>query len=46
MLQVSNLTVRYDQKPVLKDVHLSLRAGRILAVIGPNGAGSRPWCAR
>ncbi len=39
MLKVSNLTVRYDQKPVLKNVHLSLRAGRILAVIGPNGAG-------
>jgi ABC-type cobalamin/Fe3+-siderophores transport system ATPase subunit len=39
MLEVSQLSVRYDQKQVLKDVHLRLEAGKILAVIGPNGAG-------
>jgi len=39
MLEVNHLSVRYDQKPVLKKVNLRLETGKILAVIGPNGAG-------
>lgn len=39
VLQVSNLTMHYQQKPVLSDVNFSIPEGKSVAIIGPNGAG-------
>ncbi len=38
-LQVEGLTVRYDNKAILKDVSLTLHEGEILTLMGPNGSG-------
>lgn len=38
-VQVHDLTVAYDEKPVLWDVDLEIPAGKLAAIIGPNGAG-------
>ena len=38
-IEVHDLTVAYDAKPVLWDVDLDLPEGRLAAVMGPNGAG-------
>ena len=39
VVEVHDLTVSYDRKPVLWGVDLSLPAGALVGVIGPNGAG-------
>lgn len=39
VLEVHDLTVSYNRKPVLWSVDLSLPAGSLVGVIGPNGAG-------
>ena len=39
LLEVSDLTVRYDGLTALEGVSFSLDAGQRLAVVGPNGAG-------
>lgn len=39
MLEIQNLFVAYGERPVLHDVSLHVRAGEVLAVIGPNGVG-------
>lgn len=38
-VKVKNLTVGYNDEPVLKDVSFEIEKGSITAVIGPNGAG-------
>lgn len=38
-LQTSELTVRYGDRPALREVSLTLAAGSFVAVLGPNGAG-------
>lgn len=38
-VEVHNLTVAYDQVPVLWDVDFELPKGKIIGVIGPNGSG-------
>lgn len=38
-VEVHDVTVAYDRKPVLWDVDLELPAGRLIGVMGPNGAG-------
>jgi manganese/zinc/iron transport system ATP- binding protein len=38
-LQVDDLTVAYDEKPVLWDVDLEASSGILMAIVGPNGAG-------
>ena len=38
-LEVEDLTVAYDDQPVLWDVDLQVSAGVKMAIIGPNGAG-------
>lgn len=38
-IQVNDLTVAYQERPVLWDVDLSIPAGVLMAIVGPNGAG-------
>jgi manganese/zinc/iron transport system ATP- binding protein len=38
-IQVTDLTVAYDEKPVLWDVDLEVPEGILMAMVGPNGAG-------
>jgi manganese/zinc/iron transport system ATP- binding protein len=38
-LEVHDLTVAYDRKPVLWDIDFSIPPGGLVAIIGPNGAG-------
>ncbi|MFW5904915.1 MAG: metal ABC transporter ATP-binding protein [bacterium] len=38
-IEVNDLTVAYHERPVLWDVDLSVRSGRLTAIVGPNGAG-------
>lgn len=38
-LEIHDLTVAYDSKPVLWDVDLEIPVGKLGAIVGPNGAG-------
>lgn len=38
-LEVHNLTVSYNRKPVLWDVDFKLPARKIIGIVGPNGSG-------
>lgn len=38
-VDVHDLTVAYDRKPVLWDVDCQLLEGHLIAIVGPNGAG-------
>lgn len=39
VIQVENLSVRYDTDVVLHSINLSIDRGEVVALIGPNGAG-------
>ncbi|MFN2501770.1 MAG: ABC transporter ATP-binding protein [Pyrinomonadaceae bacterium] len=39
MLSARNITVRYDDRPVLSDVSFDLEAGEAVVLLGANGAG-------
>ena len=39
MLEISNLQVTVDRKPILKGVNLKVRPGEVHAIMGPNGSG-------
>jgi manganese/zinc/iron transport system ATP- binding protein len=39
LIEVHDLTVSYDKKPVLWNVDLTVPAGSLVGIIGPNGAG-------
>lgn len=39
LLTTEQLTVRFGQQPVLDNINLVLRPGRIVTLIGPNGSG-------
>lgn len=39
MLDIKNLCVEVDGKPILKGLNLSIEKGQIHAIMGPNGAG-------
>ena len=39
VVEVTDLTVAYGERPVLWDIDLALPAGQLLAILGPNGAG-------
>lgn len=39
VVEVEDLTVAYDAKPVLWDIDLAIPRGKLMAVVGPNGAG-------
>ncbi len=38
-IEVHDLTVAYQTRPVLWDVDLTLPEGKLIAIVGPNGAG-------
>ena len=38
-IQLSDVAVGYDERPVLEAINLSLSAGALTAVVGPNGGG-------
>lgn len=38
-LEIHDLTVAFDRKPVLWNIDLSLPQGKLVGIIGPNGAG-------
>ncbi len=38
-IEVHNLTVTYNRRPVLWDIDFTLPAGQLIGVIGPNGSG-------
>ncbi|HWZ35512.1 MAG TPA: ABC transporter ATP-binding protein [Mucilaginibacter sp.] len=38
-IDIKDVTLNYGQKPVLKDVSLSIKAGSKIAIIGPTAAG-------
>lgn len=38
-LEINDLTVAYQQKPVLWDIDLRVPQGVLMAIVGPNGAG-------
>lgn len=39
MLKITNLTKKFDQKEVLKNVSLTINEGDIFGLVGINGAG-------
>lgn len=39
MLIIQNLTANYGGQDIIKNIHMTVREGEIVAIIGPNGAG-------
>jgi len=39
MIRLENVSVSYKDKPVLKNISLTIREGEKIALIGPSGAG-------
>ena len=39
IIKVEDLTVAYEENPVLWDVELNIKKGVLMAIVGPNGAG-------
>lgn len=39
IIKVEDLTIAYEDKPVLWDIELDIKKGILMAIIGPNGAG-------
>jgi Fe-S cluster assembly ATP-binding protein len=39
MLNINNLNVSVNDKPILKDLNLRVKAGEVHAIMGPNGSG-------
>ena len=39
ILEVSDLTVRYNGENVLENINFLVEAGKQIAIVGPNGAG-------
>lgn len=38
-LEVDQLTIAYQKKPVLRSVSFQIPEGKLIGVLGPNGAG-------
>ena len=39
MLEIKNLRVTVEEKPILKGIDLTVNAGELHAIMGPNGSG-------
>ena len=44
LLEMESVTAGYGETTVLREASCSVPAGAIVALIGANGAGSRPSC--
>lgn len=42
MLEVKDLHVKVEGKDILKGLNLTINAGEVHAIMGPNGPASRP----
>ena len=38
-LELKNLTVGYNKKPLISDINMLVKQGKIVVIIGPNGVG-------
>ncbi|ULL18233.1 metal ABC transporter ATP-binding protein [Paenibacillus sp. H1-7] len=38
-LSITNMTVAYQKKPVLRDIAFEIPEGKLIGIVGPNGAG-------
>ncbi|MCX5853080.1 MAG: lipid A export permease/ATP-binding protein MsbA [Deltaproteobacteria bacterium] len=38
-IDIQNVTFRYEETPVLKNIHLSIKAGEVVAFVGMSGGG-------
>lgn len=41
MLEIKNLSKKFDQKTILDNVNISLQDGEILSIVGPSGGGKQ-----
>ncbi len=39
ILKLNNIGFKYEEKQILKDISLEVKAGEILGILGPNGSG-------
>lgn len=39
MLEIHDVSVAYENKPILQEINLSVNKGEVLVLLGPNGAG-------
>src|SRR3989338_9330322 len=39
MIEIKNISYKYEDKPILKDIRLDIREGEFIAIIGHNGSG-------
>ena len=39
MLEIHDVSIAYENKPILQEINLSINKGEVLVLLGPNGAG-------
>lgn len=39
MIQIQNVSLQFEEKPVIQDLNLSIKKGERIAIIGPSGCG-------
>ena len=46
VISIKGLSVSYDRKRVLTNIHLEIESGNVYGVVGPNGAGKSTLLTR
>lgn len=44
LLEIRNLTKRYGENTVLRDLSFTVRRGEVIVVLGPSGCAKAPCC--